>query len=63
MKEIILASKSQRRKKLLKQIGLMFDTIPSNINENNKVVSEDPIRLVKSLALKKAKNVSKKVHH
>jgi predicted house-cleaning NTP pyrophosphatase (Maf/HAM1 superfamily) len=51
MKEIILASKSQRRKKLLKQIGLMFDTIPSNIS------------LVKSLALKKAKNVSKKVRH
>jgi len=46
---------------LLEQIGLMFETIPSGIDEDNKVTSEDPISRVKNLALEKAKNVSMKV--
>ena len=31
---LILASKSPRRKKLLKQIGLTFKVVPSEVDEN-----------------------------
>lgn len=33
-KKVVLASKSPRRKELLEKIGLKFDTIPSEIDEN-----------------------------
>jgi len=61
-KRIILASSSPRRKMLLEQIGLRFETIPSEINEMKKrTLCEDPIRLVEKLALEKAKDVSARV--
>ena len=56
MKKIILSSASPRRKELLEQIGVKFDIIVSDIDEN---INEDiePRELVKKLALMKAKSV------
>ena len=54
---IILASKSSRRSRILKQIGLKFEIIPSNISEkleNNL----HPKKLAELLSLKKARKVS-----
>lgn len=58
-RKIILASKSPRRKKLLEQIGLEFEIVDSNYDEDMAVIS-DPIELVKFLALKKAEAVAAK---
>lgn len=55
--KIILASQSPRRKKLLEQLGLQFEVIPSSVNENNN--EPDPVKLVESLAFQKAKDVSR----
>ncbi len=60
MKRIILASQSPRRRKLLEQIGLKFEVVPSNIDEDEKSIN-NPRRLVKNLAMEKAKIVSQKV--
>ena len=35
--DIILASKSPRRKEILKMIGLKFDVLPSSVNEKMKI--------------------------
>jgi len=53
----VLASKSERRIKLLKQIGLKFVSIDSGIHE---FVKKDcnPIRLVKKNALNKSRKVA-----
>jgi len=56
--KIILASKSPRRKKLLNQLGLQFIVKPSLVDESS--TEEDPIKLVKELALRKALNVAQK---
>ena len=61
MKKIILASSSPRRCALLNQMGIKFDIIPSNINEdsfNNLKGSE----LVKTLSIEKAKNIFDKIN-
>ena len=53
---IILASKSQRRKDLLKMIDIPFRSYPSNIDES--IISNKypkPIDLCKKLAFLKAK--------
>lgn len=57
-KRIILASKSKARKKLLKQIGLKFQTVNSNVKENRslKIKCSD---LVVENALKKARGAAK----
>lgn len=57
--QVILASQSPRRKKLLEQIGLRFMISPSNISEDSDLT--DPVALVEELALEKAKDVAK--HH
>ena len=59
-KKIILASQSPRRKWLLEQIGLEFDIIPSNFDEDieNKKFSK---KLIESLAYEKAKEVSERI--
>ncbi len=59
-KKIILASQSPRRKWLLEQIGLEFDIIPSNFDEDieNKKFSK---KLIESLAYEKAKEVSQRI--
>lgn len=60
MKKIVLASISPRRKALLKSIGLDFDIIPSNIDENieGKTFSYE---IIETIALEKAVNVSEKI--
>ena len=55
---IILASKSPRRKNLLKQIGLTFDVMPSKVDENFDI-KLSPIDFASHYAKKKAVSVSK----
>lgn len=55
---IILASQSPRRVKVLKEIGVEFETIPSNFDENS-VKEKKPLKLVKILALEKARIIAK----
>ena len=52
---IILASASPRRANLLRQIGLEFRVLPSQINEPN--IESQPIEAVKCIAYEKAKAV------
>lgn len=56
--QVILASQSPRRKKLLEQIGLKFHVISSSISEETD--QSDPILLVEDLAQKKALDVAEK---
>lgn len=58
--KIILASTSPRRKELLKQIGLDFEIMPSNYEENMKLKLRDS-ELAKTLAYGKAKDVADKI--
>ncbi len=57
MRKIILASASPRRKQLLKQLGLDFEVIPSNVEEvlNPRL---KPRHQVEELALQKAQAVA-----
>ena len=59
---IILASKSPRRKKLLKQIGLNFRTIKIDVNETFNP-SEKPFRIAKKLSLQKMNVAKNKVNN
>lgn len=54
--EIVLASKSPRRKMLLEQLGLDFTIEPSGIDETN-VELDNPVNLVKRLSYLKADDV------
>ena len=57
MKNIILASSSVHRKKLLKQLKIKFKAISPNINESRK--KNEPINsFVKRLSIEKAKKIS-----
>lgn len=56
MNQIILASQSPRRKKLLEQIGLSFEVFPSDVKEISS--ESDPALMVEELALLKAKDIS-----
>ncbi|MBI3591712.1 MAG: septum formation protein Maf [Candidatus Melainabacteria bacterium] len=56
-REIVLASASPRRKKLLKLIGLKFKAVKSKVNEDSlikKLKKSNPAELVKILSLAKA---------
>lgn len=56
--KLILASSSPYRKDLLKRLGLQFDCIPADIDEDAfKAKINDPEKLVKVLAYEKAKKV------
>jgi septum formation protein len=55
----ILASKSPRRKYLLKQAGLDFLVIPSGVDEN-KLLMSDPKEYVMTLAKAKAEDVAQR---
>jgi septum formation protein len=58
--QIVLASASPRRSKLLEQIGLDFMIVPSKINEgNNDDLS--PAELVQHLAYQKAMHIAQKM--
>ncbi len=53
--KIVLASASPRRQEILNQVGLEFDVIPSDIDEDLDV--SNPAELVKLLATNKAMDV------
>ena len=55
---IILASESPRRKKLLEQLGFTFKVIPAFIDENGISEIIDPPNYAKELALRKAQKVA-----
>ena len=61
MKKIVLASASPRRKELLEQIGISFEVIASNVNENIQY-QDNPDRYVEQLALMKAQEVARRVN-
>lgn len=56
-RNIILASASPRRKKLLNQIGLEFEIIPADIEENEHRY-DNPEHLVRELSYKKSKHIA-----
>lgn len=56
-KKIILASASPRRRRLMKQIGLAFQVIPGNADED-EIVSQDPLVNIQAIALRKARDVA-----
>lgn len=61
MREIILASGSEARQRLLRQIGLNFTVVKPDIYESRgKAVTKDRAGLVKENARKKAESVVKK---
>ena len=60
MKTIILASQSPRRKDLLTQMGVTFETVPSNFEEHLDS-SRNPQEVAIELGLGKAQDVAK--HH
>lgn len=58
MKKIILASASIYRKELLERLGIKFECIPADIDEDSyKAKIKDPAELAKTLAYEKAKVV------
>ena len=58
-KRIILASTSPRRHELAKRMGLEFDVVPSNYEED-MTMKMSPKKLVMTLAYGKAKDVAEK---
>lgn len=56
--DLVLASGSPRRKKILEELGFEFETIVSGVNENECFI-DDPIKKVKALAELKAADVRK----
>ena len=54
--EIILASKSPRRRELLQLVGLDFSVVPSNADES-AILEDDPAMLVRRLASVKCEAV------
>lgn len=57
-RRIVLASRSPRRRKMLEQLGLKFEVVASNYNEDLARLS-DPYELAQFLAFKKAEQVAK----
>ncbi|HOL09359.1 MAG TPA: Maf family protein [Bacillota bacterium] len=60
MKEITLASASPRRAELLKQVGLSFRVVPSDVDES-LIQHNSPEDLVLQLAKLKAENVAAQI--
>ena len=58
MNKIILASGSPRRRELLEQIGLKFEVVPSQAEEN--CTTEKPEKLVEELSYRKAMDVARR---
>ncbi|MBR4428796.1 MAG: septum formation protein Maf [Clostridia bacterium] len=56
-RRVVLASSSPRRREILDKLGVAFDIIPSNADENDVSGSADEI--VMSLARRKAESVAK----
>lgn len=55
--KVVLASSSPRRAKLLKQINILFEVDPSNVDENGIILS-DPVAIVEHLAKLKGRDVA-----
>ncbi len=60
MTKIILASASERRQKLLEQVGINCEVIPSNIDEDS-INGDTPGDLVEKLSAAKAENVAERL--
>lgn len=60
-KPLVLASKSPRRKFLLEMLGLKFEIIPSNFEEEKVSTEIEPAAYVKHLAEEKAKEVANRI--
>ena len=58
--KIILASKSPRRKEILKKITNNFKVHPSNFDESSIPINDNPEKYCKDLALYKAADISNK---
>lgn len=58
---LILASASPRRQELLRQIGLKFQVVPADVDEQSQ--GETPVQTVKELARRKAYHVAEQVRH
>ncbi len=57
--EIILATESPRKVKIMGTLGLPFKTIPANYPEET-IEEKNPLKLVETLALEKARTLAKK---
>jgi len=60
MEKIILASSSPRRRMLLEQIGVPFEIVVSEVEENISLI-DSPYENVKALAIQKAQKVSEQL--
>lgn len=59
---LILASRSPRRRELLKQLGLKFEVVIDNLAEN-PIWGLSPTQLVQAMALQKARHVASGLSH
>ena len=59
-RKLILASASPRRRRLMKQIGLTFQVMPGEVNED-EIFSSDPLENIQAVALLKARDVAARV--
>ena len=59
MYRIILASESPRRKEIMEQMGIYYESMPANVTE--ETVESDPYDMVKALACLKARSVAVEV--
>lgn len=57
--KLILASNSRTRKEVLDKVGLIYDVIPSNIEEHSD--KTDPKEYVMDLSRQKAEAIEKKI--
>jgi septum formation protein len=60
-KRLILASQSPRRRELLQQVRIPFETKVQDVDES-MITDQDPLRKVKQLAKLKAENLSLRPH-
>jgi len=60
MKKIILASASPRRSELLRQIGVDFEVVPSEVDETNDL-NLNPEEYAIEISYRKASDISKKI--
>jgi septum formation protein len=58
MTKIVLASASPRRRELLSQVGISFEVVPGDIDEENAELSGTPGQKAEQLAYMKAANVA-----
>ena len=57
--KLILASRSQERRRIFKLLGVEFEVCSSNFDES-KIKDKDPVKLVQKLAEAKTEDVARK---